>query len=209
MREVEGVADLSGDQQIDIPQVRIRADRPKMSLYGLTMADIDGMVDIAFLGMTVSEVYDGQNSHDLVVRYDEPFRKDLESIRTSLVDTPTGARVPLDMVTDIRVDRGPNYISRENVQRKIVVSANVGDGTSGRSSRTSARRSPPRSTSRRATSSRSAASSRASARRRGSSACSASSRSSLIVVALYAEFGNLRDTRRSCWSTSRWRLSAG
>jgi CzcA family heavy metal efflux pump len=126
MREVEGVADLSADQQIDIPQVRIRANRSKMSLYGLTMADIDEMVDIAFLGTTVSEVFDGQNSHDLVVRYDEAFRKDLESIRGSLVDTPTGARVPLDMVTDIVVDRGPNYISRENVQRKIVVSANAG-----------------------------------------------------------------------------------
>jgi len=127
IRQVEGVTDLSGDQQIDIPQVRIRADRPKMSLYGLTMADIDEMVDIAFLGTSVSEVFDGQNSHDLVVRYAEPFRKDLESIRSSLVDTPTGARVPLDMVTDIRVDRGPNYISRENVQRKTVVSANAGD----------------------------------------------------------------------------------
>jgi CzcA family heavy metal efflux pump len=126
MREVEGVADLSADQQIDIPQVRIRANRSKMSLYGLTMADIDEMVDIAFLGTSVSEVFDGQNSHDLVVRYDEAFRKDLESIRGSLVDTPTGARVPLDMVTDIVVDRGPNYISRENVQRKIVVSANAG-----------------------------------------------------------------------------------
>ena len=126
MRDIEGVADLSGDQQIDIPQVRIRANRSKMSLYGLTMADIDGMIDIAFLGTSVSEVFDGQNSHDLIVRYDEPFRKDLESIRSSLVDTPTGARVPLDMVTDIQVDRGPNYISRENVQRKIVVSANAG-----------------------------------------------------------------------------------
>ena len=125
MREVKGITDLSGDQQIDIPQVRIRANRAKMSLYGLTMADIDGMIDIAFLGMSVSEVYDGQNSHDLVVRYDEPFRKDLESIRSSLIDTPTGARVPLEMVTDIVVDRGPNYISRENVQRKIVVSANA------------------------------------------------------------------------------------
>ena len=126
MREVEGVADLSGDQQIDIPQVRIRANRSKMSLYGLTMADIDEMVDIAFLGTSVSEIFDGQNSHDLIVRYDEQYRRNLESIRSSLIDTPTGARVPLDMVTDIHVDRGPNYISRENVQRKIVVSANTG-----------------------------------------------------------------------------------
>jgi Cu/Ag efflux pump CusA len=89
------------------------------------MAEIDEMIDAAFLGLAVSEVYDGQNRHALVVRYDERYRGDLESIRKSLVDTPTGALVPLDMVTDIRIDRGPNYISRENVQRKIVVQANV------------------------------------------------------------------------------------
>jgi CzcA family heavy metal efflux pump len=127
MEKVTGVTDLSVDQQIDIPQVRIRADRGKMALYGLTMAEIDEIIDVAFLGATVSEVYDGQNRHALVVRYDEGYRGDLESIKESLIDTPQGAMVPLDMVTDIRIDRGPNYISRENVQRKIVVRSNVED----------------------------------------------------------------------------------
>jgi CzcA family heavy metal efflux pump len=125
MEGIDGVTDLSIDQQVDIPQVRIRADRGKMALYGLTMAEIDEMIDTAFLGVEVSEVYDGQNRHALVVRYEERYRGDLESIRNSLIDTPSGAMVPLDMVTDIRIDRGPNYISRENVQRKIVVQANV------------------------------------------------------------------------------------
>ena len=125
MEGIDGVTDLSVDQQIDIPQVRIRADRRKMALYGLTMKDIDEMVDTAFLGSEVSEVFDGQNRHALVVRYGEEHRDDIESIRKSLVDTPSGARVPLDMVADITVGRGPNYISRENVQRKIVVRANV------------------------------------------------------------------------------------
>lgn len=125
MEGVEGVADLSVDQQVDIPQVRIRADREKMALYGLTMADIDEMVDAALLGAEVSEVYDGQNRHAMVVRYDEKYRGSLAAVRNSLIDTPSGAMVPLDMVTGIRVDRGPNYISRENVQRKMVVQANV------------------------------------------------------------------------------------
>ncbi|UCF05905.1 MAG: efflux RND transporter permease subunit [bacterium] len=125
MEEVEGVTDLSVDQQVDIPQVRIRANREKMALYGLTMMELDELIDVAFLGAVVSEVYDGQNRHELVVRYDEEFRGDLESIKESLIDTPSGAVVPLDMVADIRIDRGPNYISRENVQRKIVVQANV------------------------------------------------------------------------------------
>ena len=125
LSKIDGLADLNVDQQVDIPQVRIRADRQKMALYGLTMADIDEMIDAAFLGIPVSQVFEGQNQYDLVVRYDERFRNNLDAIRNSLVDTPTGTRIPLDMVTDIRVDKGPNYVSRENVQRKMVVQANV------------------------------------------------------------------------------------
>ena len=125
MGGIDGVTDLSVDQQVEIPQVRIRPNRRMMAVYGLTMRDIDRIIDVAFLGSKVSEVYDGQNRHALVVRYDEAFRGDLEAIRSSLVDTPSGAVVPLDMVADIRVDRGPNYVSRENVQRKIVVQANA------------------------------------------------------------------------------------
>ncbi len=125
LSKIDDLADLNVDQQVDIPQVRIRADRQKMALYGLTMADIDEMIDAAFLGIPVSQVFEGQNQYDLVVRYDERFRNNLDAIRNSLVDTPTGTRIPLDMVTDIRVDKGPNYVSRENVQRKMVVQANV------------------------------------------------------------------------------------
>ena len=122
---IDGIADLSVDQQVDIPQVRVRANRSKMALYGLTMADIDETIHTAFLGATVSQVVEGQNQHDLIVRYDEPFRDDLDALRNSLIHTPSGAMIPLDMVTDITLDRGPNYVSRENVQRKMVVQANV------------------------------------------------------------------------------------
>ena len=122
---IEGIADLSMDQQIEIPQVRIKPDRKKMALFGLTVGDIDALVDIAFLGVKTSEIYEGQNQHDLIVRYAPAYREDLDAIRNSLIDTPTGSRIPLHMVADIVVDRGPNYISREDVQRKMVVQANV------------------------------------------------------------------------------------
>ena len=127
MNAVEGVVDLSVDQQIEIPQVRISANRQKMALYGLTVADLDLLIDTAFLGIKISEIYEQQNQHDLIVRYALQYRDDLDAVRNSLIDTPTGARIPLDMVADITVDKGPNYISRENVQRKIVVQANVAD----------------------------------------------------------------------------------
>ncbi|MCH7528617.1 MAG: efflux RND transporter permease subunit, partial [Candidatus Marinimicrobia bacterium] len=125
MEDVIGIVDLSVDQQTDIPQVRIRANRQKMALYGLRSADLDELIDIAFLGIKASQVFEQDSRHDLVVRYAPEFRGDLEAIRNSLIDTPTGAKITLDMVADIIMDRGPNYIQRENVQRKIVVQANV------------------------------------------------------------------------------------
>ncbi len=127
IQNINGIADLSSDQQTDVPQVRIRANRDNMALFGLTVEDMDQMIDIAYLGVPVSQIYEGQNRHDLVVRYAPEFRGDLDAVSKGLIDTPNGARIPLNMITDIQVDKGPNYISRENVQRKIVVQANVAD----------------------------------------------------------------------------------
>lgn len=127
MEEVEGLVDLFVDQQTDVPQVRIQADRERMAMYGLRPADLDELIDVAFLGAKTSQIYEGDHRHDLVVRYAPEYRGDLASIRKTLIDVPTGGTIPLEMVADIRVDRGPNYISRENVQRKIVVQANVAD----------------------------------------------------------------------------------
>ncbi len=128
MAEVDGLVDLFVDQQTDVPQVRISADRERMAQYGLRPMDIDELIDVAFLGAKTSQVYEGEQRYDLVVRYAERYRDDLESIRKTLIDTPTGGAIPLEMVADILEDRGPNYISRENVQRKIVIQANVADG---------------------------------------------------------------------------------
>jgi Cu/Ag efflux pump CusA len=128
MEEVDGVVDLAVDLQADVPQVRIHTDRNRMAMYGLRPADLDELIDVAFLGEVTSQVYEGEHRHDLVVRYASQYRDDLESIRKALIDTPAGGALPLDMVADIRVDRGPNNISRENVQRKIVIQANVAGG---------------------------------------------------------------------------------
>jgi len=125
MAEVEGIVDLFVDQQTDVPQVRIQANRERMAMYGLRPANLDELIDVAFLGAVTSQVYDGEHRHDLVVRFAPQYRGDLESIRKTLIDTPDGGPIPLEMVADIRIDRGPNYISRENVQRKIVIQANV------------------------------------------------------------------------------------
>jgi copper/silver efflux system protein len=123
--DVPGVADLQVEQQMDVPQVRIRADREVMARYGMTAGDLAEAIDVAFNGEVVSQVLEEGKSFDLVVRFPAALRSTAEAIALAPFDTPTGARVPLGQLARVTVERGPNEISRENVQRKIVVQANV------------------------------------------------------------------------------------
>jgi Cu/Ag efflux pump CusA len=90
MESVEGLVDLFVDLQTDVPQVRIRADRERMAMYGLRSADLDEMIDIGFLGVKTSQIYEGEQRYDLVVRFAPQYRGDLNSIKKSLIDTPSG-----------------------------------------------------------------------------------------------------------------------
>jgi len=127
MDTVEGVVDLAVEQQADIPQIRIYANRGRMAMYGITAGDLDRFIDIAFLGVETSLIYEGGNPFPLVIKFPDGFRNNMEEIRNSLINISgsEGAAVPLRMVADIHEERGPNYINRENVQRKLVVQANV------------------------------------------------------------------------------------
>ncbi len=124
-RGVAGLVDIAVEQQADVPQLQVRANRREMARYGVTPGALMQAVDVAFQGERVSLIRDGQRAFDLVVRYDERYRADAEAIGRTLVTTPAGATIPLSRLADIAPARGPNTISRENVQRKIVVSANV------------------------------------------------------------------------------------
>jgi len=128
MKGVEGVVDLALEQQVDVPQLAIVFDRPAIARYGLRTGELAEIIETAYAGAKVTRVLERQRSYDLVVRYRDDQRADVEAIRNTVVDTPSGARVPLKMLAQIRDDIGPNLIMRENVQRRIVVSAN----TSGR-----------------------------------------------------------------------------
>lgn len=127
MEKVEGVVDLAVEQQADIPQIRIQANRSKMAMYGITAGDLDKFIDIAFLGVETSLVYEAGNPYPLVIKFPDRYRDNIEEIRNSLINIfgENGAAVPLRMVADIHEERGPNYINRENVQRKLVVQSNV------------------------------------------------------------------------------------
>ncbi len=125
MQRVSGVADLQLEQQMDVPQLQIRADRGAMARYGMTVGQLAEAIDVAFNGETVSQVLEEGRSYDLVVRFPPGLRANAEAIGGVAFDTPTGQKVPLSELATIGVTRGPNTISRENVQRKIVVQANV------------------------------------------------------------------------------------
>jgi Cu/Ag efflux pump CusA len=125
MRGIDGVVDLSMEQQTDIPTVRIRVRPEDAARYGLQPGEVAATIQTAFVGIEVNRVLEGQISFPMVVRYAETKLDDLEVIGRTLIDSPSGAKVPVDAVADIHEDRGPNFISRENVQRKIVVQSNV------------------------------------------------------------------------------------
>ena len=128
MKQIDGVVDLSIEQQAEVPQLAIVFDREAIARYGLRAGELAELVETAYAGAKVSRVLEGQRTYDLVVRYPDDQRADPAAIRDTVFDTPSGARVPLKMLAAIRDDLGPNLIMRENVQRRIVVSAN----TSGR-----------------------------------------------------------------------------
>jgi len=125
IQSVPGVADLQLEQQMDVPQLQIRADRGALARYGMTVGQLAEAIDVAFNGEVVSQVLEEGRSYDLVVRFPAELRSNAQAIAGVMFDTPTGQRVPLSQLAAIVVDRGPNTISRENVQRKIVVQANV------------------------------------------------------------------------------------
>ncbi|MBL8622957.1 MAG: efflux RND transporter permease subunit [Myxococcales bacterium] len=125
MAKVPGVVDLSVEQQVDVPQVAIVFDREAIARYQVRSGDLAELVETAYAGTVVTRVLEGQRTYDVVVRYRDDQRADLDAIRDTPIDTPAGVRVPLKMLATIRDDVGPNLIMRENVQRRIVVSANV------------------------------------------------------------------------------------
>jgi len=124
---VPGVRDLQVEQQVLIPQLRIEADGNKLEQFGLLRLDVNEFVEMAMQGEVVSEVLDGQRTFDLVVRLDEPYREDLDTLKRLVINSPSGGTVKLEDVARIYKAAGPNTVNREQVRRRIVVQCNVSD----------------------------------------------------------------------------------
>jgi CzcA family heavy metal efflux pump len=125
IESVEGLADLNVEQQIEVQKLSIIPNRVMLAKYGIRLGDLMDQIDVAFAGEKLGQVFEGQRNFDLVVRYQEDSRNSAEAIKDALIDTPDGQKIPLHYVADVSVAGNPYSVERENVQRKIVVSANV------------------------------------------------------------------------------------
>lgn len=124
---IPGAVDVTDEQQTDIPFLTIRFNRAALAQHGLSMREVSEAIEVAFTGMAVDRVQQGQASFDLVLRFDPSARANIDAVRATLITTTDGAQLPLSALADIRNDRAPYSISRENVQRKMVVMANVAE----------------------------------------------------------------------------------
>ena len=124
---IPGIADLNVEQQIERPQLVISPKREMLAKYGISLPEFSEFVNVCLAGESVSQVYEKGKSFDLTVRVKDNLRDEMEKIRNLMIDTGDGQKIPLNYVAEIRSAMGPNTISRENVKRKIVISANVAD----------------------------------------------------------------------------------
>ncbi len=123
--DIDGLVDVSVEQQTETPQLQIRANRNMLARYGITIEEFNDFVALAFAGEKLAEIYEGQRSFDLILRLNKNYTESIAGVRSALIDMGSGRKIPLEEIADIVSVGGPNSISRENVQRKIVVSANV------------------------------------------------------------------------------------
>lgn len=126
IQDIEGLADLNVEQQVGIPQLQIKPRREMLAKYCISIEEFTNFIDVALAGEQVAEVYEENKAYALVVRFNDQNRKSIEAIHNALIDTHNGSgKVPLYFVADVVSASGPNTINRENVQRKLVISANV------------------------------------------------------------------------------------
>ncbi|NDV82438.1 efflux RND transporter permease subunit [Bacteroides sp. 51] len=125
--DVEGIADLNVEQQIERPQLKITPKRELMAKYGISLPEFSEFINVNLAGEVVSLVYDKGKSFDLTVKVNDESRDKAYKIADLMIDTSDGKKIPLNYIADVQSSMGPNTISRENVKRKIVISANIAD----------------------------------------------------------------------------------
>jgi Cu(I)/Ag(I) efflux system membrane protein CusA/SilA len=124
IEDIKGIADLNVEQQVERPQIKIEPKREIMAKYGVTLPEFAEIVNVMLAGEVVSQIYEGNQSFDLTLKVNDESRETADKIKDLTVDA-NGRKIPLNNIADITSSTGPNTINRENVMRKIVISANV------------------------------------------------------------------------------------
>lgn len=125
IQNVEGAADIIVEKTEGLPQMTVEYNRQKIAQHGLNIEDLNNIIAMGFAGKSAGVILEGERQFDLVIRYDEANRKELDDIKNALVETPAGAQLPLSTFAEIRYNFGPAKISRDNTKRRIVVGVNV------------------------------------------------------------------------------------
>ncbi|MBF6596840.1 MAG: efflux RND transporter permease subunit [Fermentimonas sp.] len=127
IQDVDGIVDLNVEQQIERPQLKITPKRELLAKYGISLPEFSEIISVMLAGEIVSQVYEGNRSYDLTLKVGDDSRNSLQQINELIIDA-NGRKIPLRNVANISSVMGPNTINRENVSRKIVVSANISGG---------------------------------------------------------------------------------
>jgi len=122
---INGVADLSVEQIVTVPQIHIKPNREMLSRLGISMERFNSFINTAFSGQIVGNVFENERSFDIVLRLKDEYRNNFDAVSNATIDTWNGEKVTLSQVAEIKSGKGANVINRENVKRKIVISANV------------------------------------------------------------------------------------
>ena len=125
IKDVEGAADITVEKIDGLPQMNVKYDRSKIARYGLNVSDLNEMISMGFSGKALGSVFDGEKRFDLVLRLKKDKRRDIENIENLYVDVPSGGKVPLRELAEIKYTKDAAKISRDDTRRRIVVGINV------------------------------------------------------------------------------------
>ncbi|WP_339922520.1 CusA/CzcA family heavy metal efflux RND transporter [uncultured Cyclobacterium sp.] len=125
IQNVEGAVDITVEKVAGLPQMSVKYDRLKIAKYGLNVADLNDILTMGFAGKSAGTIFEGEKRFDLMIRYDENHRKDIDNIESASIQLPNGNQLPLREFAEITYTKGPAQISRDNTKRRIVVGVNV------------------------------------------------------------------------------------
>lgn len=125
LKTIPGAVDIAVDQEPPLPQLQIIADREQIAQYGLNVSDVTELIELAIGGKSISQIFVGSKSYDVICRYNENYRNTPEKIGSLMLTTNDGVKIPLSQVAQIKMTTGASTITREMNERHLTVRVNL------------------------------------------------------------------------------------